>query len=314
MDKKHSGKISIVIPAYNEEDNIPILMARIDSMFKETAIDGEVIFVNDGSTDATGGQIKECLSRYPYVSSITHAYNMGLTRSLSDGFSESSGDIMIFFPADLQYLPEDIPMLLSGFEKGYDVVTGWKQGHYNKRFISSVYNYLSRKLFHIDVHDLNSIKAMKREVMASLILSYDWHRYIAVLAKSLGFKVGEVKVKVYPRKFGKSKFGPFSILIGIIDLIIVKVYTVFSKKPALLFGLLSSLSLFSGMVILAAVYICFLISKSFLLGISLKSWLLLVAILIISGILFFLFGFIVELITHLEIRVQKLSEYVKKKK
>lgn len=313
MNKNFLRKISIVIPAYNEEDNIPILMEKINNMFKEFTIDGEAILVNDGSTDATGQQIKDCLSKYPFIKIIEHPYNMGLTQSLTDGFSKSTGDILIFFPADLQYMPEDIPKLLNAFEKGYDVVTGWKQGLYNKRFISTVYNYLSRRLFHVDVHDLNSIKAMKRQVMESLILSYDWHRYIVVLAASKGFKIGEVKINVYPRKFGKSKFGFFSVLIGIIDLVIVKIYTIFSKKPSLLFGLLSSIFLIFGVAILAAVYACFLMSKAFLFGVSLKSWLLLVAILIIGGILFLLVGYIVELITHLEIRMERILEYTKKK-
>jgi glycosyltransferase involved in cell wall biosynthesis len=312
MPKITPQKVSIIIPAYNEEGNIPLLIEKIEEMRQESGLDLEAILINDGSTDATGRQIQEAKAKYPFIRAVEHYYNMGLGLSLTDGFAESSGDILVFFPADLQYLPEDIPQLLAPFADGYDIVTGWRQGYYPKEFISRIYNWLSRQLFSLKVHNLNSVKAMRRRVVEDLILSYGWHRYLVALAASRGFRVTEVKINLYPRQYGKSKFGVNSILIAIVDLFIVKIYITFSHKPTLLFGLVSALQFLAASLISAAVFASFILKKDFLLGVSLKSWLLFVVILAIGAILFLLVGYVAEMITHLEIRLKRIQNELAK--
>jgi hypothetical protein len=147
--------------------------------------------------------------------------------------------VLVFYPADLQYKPEDIPRLVRPILDGEsDMVTGYKQGKYEKAFVSRVYNRLSRTLFEIPVRDLNSVKAYRREIMAGLPVRPDWHRYMIVLAAAEGYTVSEIPVPVYPRRAGSSKFGRGRIVIGVLDMLSVWFELRFGRKPLLLFALL----------------------------------------------------------------------------
>jgi len=151
----------------------------------------------------------------------------------------------VFYPADLQFKPEDIPRLTAPILDGNaDMVTGFKEGKYEKAFVSGIYNRLSRVLFHVPVKDLNSVKAYRREIMDSLPVRPDWHRYMVVIAAAQGYSIDEIPVPLYPRHAGKSKFGLSRIPVGVLDMLAVWFELRFGQKPLLLFGMLGA-SLFT---------------------------------------------------------------------
>jgi glycosyltransferase involved in cell wall biosynthesis len=300
-------KVSIVVPAYNEADNIHPLMEEFSKMFSRNRMSGEVILVDDGSTDGTFLKIKQCQDRYGFLRVAVHKRNLGLTQALMTGFSIARGRIFVFWPADLQYLPEDIPKLIERIDDGYDVVCGWKRGSYGlKRFVSFVYNTLSRTLFGVKVHDLNSVKAFRREVVEDVPLRKDWHRYMVVMAADKGYHIGEVKVNLYPRRFGQSKFGIWRIPIGFLDLLSVKFQLSFMKKPLLLFGSLGLVLMLLG-VLTGGVAVYLRIAH----GEGLRPLLYLVILLVLSGISFFALGFLAEAITSIRDEMKTITQLIK---
>jgi glycosyltransferase involved in cell wall biosynthesis len=295
-------KVSVVVPAYNEVENITPLMEEFSQMFSQNKIWGEVILVDDGSTDGTYLKAKECQHKHRFLRVITHRRNLGLTQALMTGFSRARGRILIFWPADLQYLPRDVPKLVERIDSGYDVICGWKQGSYGlKRFVSFVYNLLSRMVFRVRVHDLNSVKAFRREVMDDVPMRKDWHRYMVVMAADKGYRVGEVKVKVYPRRSGQSKFGFWRIPVGFLDLLSVKFQLSFMKKPLLLFGFLGLALILLG-VLTGGVAVYLRIAKHE----GLRPLLYLVILLVLSGISLFALGFLAEVIAGLREEIREL--------
>ncbi|MCJ7508832.1 MAG: glycosyltransferase family 2 protein [candidate division Zixibacteria bacterium] len=288
-------QVSIIVPAYNEAENIPLLMEEFFKMFAQSKMNGEVILVDDGSTDGTFLKAKECQEKYNFMKIAVHKRNLGKTDALITGFSKARGEIFVFWDADLQYLPEDIPPMIEKINQGFDIVTGWKQGNYGlKRFVSFCYNLLSRILFGIKVHDLNSVKAFRRDIFEDITLRKDWHRYMVVLAAEKGYKIAEVKVKLHPRKYGKSKFGFWRIPIGILDLFSVKFQLSFLRKPMLLFGFLGLVLFFLGVIVAGlALYLRFIEHEGF------RPLLYLVILLMLSGISFFALGFLAEAIVSL---------------
>ena len=248
--------VSTIVPAMNEEGNIEEFCRQFDEMQKNANFDSELIYIDDGSSDNTLKIIKECAKKYSFLRYAAHQRNRGLTEALQTGFETATGSVFVFYPADLQYKPEDIPTLIAPIQKGADLCTGWKQGKYNKRFVSTVYNWISRKIFNLKVHDLNSVKAFKREVVERIFLRQDWHRYLVVLASNEGFKVEEVKIPLYEREWGESKFSFWRIPIGVLDMVAVKFQITFLKKPLLFFGLIGTICFFLGFLIgLWAIYL-----------------------------------------------------------
>ncbi len=297
-------KVSVVVPAYNEVENINPLMEEFSQMFSESRIRGEVILVDDGSTDGTYLKARECRQKYYFLRVISHRRNLGIMQALMTGFSRARGRIFVFWPADLQYLPRDIPKLVERIDSGYDVVCGWKQGSYGlKRLVSFFYNLLSRMVFRIKVHDLNSVKAFRREVVDDVPMRKDWHRYMVVMAADKGYKVGEVKVNVYPRKFGQSKFGFWRIPVGFLDLLSVKFQLSFMKKPLLLFGSVGLVLIFLG-IVTGGVTVYLRIAKSE----GFRPLLYLVILLVLSGISLFVLGFLAEVIAGLREEIRGLKK------
>ena len=303
--------VSVLVPAKDEADNLPLFMEQAAATFAASQGRYEVVVVDDGSIDDTWAVLQSLVQQYPFLRAARHRARRGIAESLRTGYLHSSGSILVFYPADLQYKPEDIPRLVAPIIAGEsDMVTGFKQGEYEKAFVSGVYNRLSRSLFNVPVRDLNSVKAYRREVMDSIPARPDWHRYMIVMAASQGFSVTEVPVPVYPRHAGKSKFGIGRIPIGVIDMIAVWFELSFAKKPLLLFGMLGALLFTIGVVAGIAALIWLAVK-----GEGIRAVWTVIQTTLILGSVFFSTGFIGELVAaqraetrELRARIEELAQ------
>lgn len=233
--------VSVLVPARDEAENLPEFVRQCSEAFARAKERYEVIVVDDGSRDATPRVLEELKAKYPFLRSVRHRSGRGIADALRTGYLTAAGDVLVFYPADLQFKPEDIPRLTAPVLAGAsDMVTGRKEGQYEKAFVSRIYNGLSRVLFDIPVRDLNNVKAYRREIMDAQPVRPDWHRYMIVLAAAQGFTVSEIPVPLYPRQAGKSKFGLSRIPIGVLDMLAVWFELRFSLKPLLAFGLVGA--------------------------------------------------------------------------
>jgi glycosyltransferase involved in cell wall biosynthesis len=292
--------VTIVVPAKDEEENLPLLFEKFNEQMSSRRLRGEVIVVDDGSTDGTYEVARAGAAQYRWLRLKRHSTNLGLTAALKTGFDAARNDIMLFWPADLQYLPEDIPAMVEKFSEGFDVVTGWKQGRYGlKRIVSVIYNFASRILFKVKVHDLNSVKGFRREVIDKIPWRKDWHRYMVVWAAESGFRITEVKVKLYPRYRGTTKFSLWRIPVGVLDLLAVKFQMSFLRKPLLFFGTWGMALIGLGVVVGGvALYLRFVLQEGY------RPLLYLVLLLETIGVLLFAIGFLAEAIVDLGDRMQ----------
>jgi len=248
--------VSVLVPAKDEAENLPLFMEQAAAAFQAAPASFEVVVVDDGSSDATWPVLQDLASRYPFLRVARHPRQRGIADALRTGFEQAKGRVLVFYPADLQYKPEDIPRLVAPILAGEaDMVTGYKQCKYEKAFVSRIYNGLSRRLFDLPVRDLNSVKAYRREVMDAIPVRPDWHRYMIAIAAAQGFTVTEVPVPLYPRHAGRSKFGIARIPVGVLDMLAVWFELRFGQKPLLLFGMVGAalfvIGVLAGLVALA---------------------------------------------------------------
>ncbi len=284
--------VSVLVPAKDEADNLPEFLRLCAEALGQAPFTFEVVVVDDGSRDRTALVLEAERVRNSFLTVVTHARQRGIADALRSAGDVARGDVFVFYPADLQYLPEDIPSLVAPILAGRaDIVTGTKQGKYEKAFVSSIYNALCRWLFGVRVTDLNSVKAYRREVMANVPMRPDWHRYMVVVAAAEGARLTSLPVPLYPRKAGVSKFNWKRIPVGVLDLLSVWFQLRFSRKPLLFFGGLGAL-LF-GVGFLAGIVALVL---RFGYGIGFRPLLNLVETMVISGIVLFGFGFVGEMI------------------
>jgi glycosyltransferase involved in cell wall biosynthesis len=308
MPNSDSPAVSVFIPARNEAGNIALLFDKIARAFAAQNLAGEIVFVDDGSTDTTWDEANAAAARHPCVHLFRHRKSLGLTEAMRTGFPRCRGAVVIFLPADLESDPEeDIPKLLAKINEGYDVVAGWRQGRRDRKiFASAIANFVSRRLFGLTVHDMNWIKAFRREVVESLRLRSDWHRYILILAAAQGFTIGEVPVNFYPRQKGKSHYGIGRIPVSFLDVLVVKFLLTFSRKPMLFFGGIGlglavvSLATFAA---LAVIYLLELGQRRPVFDLA--------GVLLLVGVLFFVVGFLAELIVNQNERVDELEARVR---
>lgn len=232
--------ISVVVPARNEEGTIVQVVERSYAAFAELDRTGEVLVVNDGSTDGTGALLVALQQRFPSLRVFTHRRSQGMTSALQTMFSASQGEIVILMPADMESDPLlDVPALVRHLETNdLDVVAGWRQGRRDSKVLaSSIYNLVMRTMANVPVHDGNWIKAMRREVIENLPpLRSDWHRFLLMIAAHQGFRLGEVPTYYQPRPAGSSKFGWERIPISFLDVLVLKFLLTFSQKPMRFFG------------------------------------------------------------------------------
>jgi len=286
---------AVVVPAYDEAPVIPALIRELRATFEACDLHGEVLLVDDGSTDGTAEVAEREGGGWDALRVLRHPMNQGKTEALLTAAAATDRTYLVLFDADLQHLPEEIPRFLAELEKGYDIVTARKVGGYSKRTVSSVYNWLSRKIFDVPVSDLNSMKAFRRSVLKGLHLRHDWHRFFVVLAHARGASVGEIDVPLHPRRAGEAKYsGRFRIVVGVLDLLSVWFLLAFSRKPMLLFGLTGFVLLVLGFVVgVVAVYFRFALQMGF------RPLLYLVILLETMGAVFLGVGFLAEMVAQL---------------
>jgi glycosyltransferase involved in cell wall biosynthesis len=249
--------LSVVVPAYNEAESLPELAEWIAKVCASSSLDYELIVIDDGSTDDTWEVLKLLTALNSRVRAIRFRRNYGKAAALQTGFETSAGDVVITMDADLQDSPDEIPDLVRMIrEEGYHIVSGWKKKRYDpliKRSTSRLYNFTARKFSGIRLHDFNcGLKAYDGEVVRSIEVYGEMHRYIPLLAKEAGFrKIGEKIVQHSPRKYGITKYGFDRFMKGYLDMLTISFITRFGKSPMHLFGTLGSLMFLTGFVMAA---------------------------------------------------------------
>ncbi len=300
--------VSIVIPLFNEAESLPELIAWIDRVAKDSALAVEIILVDDGSRDQSWEVIMELKEQYPSLRAIRFRRNYGKAAGLHCGFNAAKGDVVITMDADLQDNPEEIPELARMIRaENYDLVSGWKKKRYDpitKRWPSKFFNFVARRSSKIKIHDFNcGLKAYNAEVVKSIEVFGDMHRYIPVLAKRAGFiKIGEKVVQHQERKYGTTKYGWTRLFSGALDLMTIGFITRFSKKPMHFFGSLGILMMLIGFVItswlIGAKVYAIANHMSEYREITAQPAFYLALLVVVIGVQFFLTGFLAELVSR----------------
>jgi glycosyltransferase involved in cell wall biosynthesis len=249
-----SMDLSVVIPVYNEEESIVELSAWIEKVCRENNIEYEIIFIDDGSSDSSWKVITDLTGSNRAVKGIRFRRNYGKAAALHSGFEVANGEVVITMDSDLQDSPEEIPGLMAMINnEGFDLVSGWKKKRFDpliKRYTSKIYNGTARLSSGIRLHDFNcGLKAYRNEVVKSIEVYGEMHRYIPIMAKRAGFnRIGEKVVLHSPRKYGTSKYGLDRFVKGYLDLLTIGFITRFGKSPMHLFGSLGTLMFLIGFI------------------------------------------------------------------
>ncbi len=295
--------LALIIPAYNEEESIPELVQWIRKVMQSTELSYEIWFIDDGSTDKTWTAIEQLHKQYQEVKGIKFRRNYGKSAALNTGFHACNADVVITMDADLQDSPEEIPELYRMIAvEGYDVVSGWKKKRYDnaltKNLPSKLYNGVTSWMSGVKLHDMNcGLKAYRGEVVKSIEVYGEMHRYIPVIAKWAGFRnIGEKIVQHQARKYGYSKFGMSRFINGFLDLSTIMFIGRFGKRPMHFFGSVGLLVFFLGL--------CFVLYAAFTkyafgqMGITQRPAFFLSLVSMIIGSQLFLTGFLAELVTR----------------
>lgn len=246
-------ELSIIIPLFNEEESIFELNAEINGAMKDSTAEYEVIFIDDGSNDGSYDKIKAIAAEDSRIIGVRFRRNYGKAAALSEGFRISNGKMVVTMDSDLQDDPTEIHALMRKLDEGYDVISGWKKNRkdpWTKKIPSKIFNLVTRMMSGIRIHDFNcGLKIYRSEVVKSVKVYGELHRYIPVLAKLAGFRVSELVVNHRPRKFGKTKFGAGRFVKGFLDLTTVLFLGKFERNPLHFFGILGGLLFFAGLLI-----------------------------------------------------------------
>ena len=306
-------KISIVVPVYNEEENVPILYDKLKEVLEKIPYDYEIIFVDDGSIDRTREILEEIASKDKKVKVIEFARNFGQTPAMMAGMDYATGDVIVTMDGDLQNDPEDIPRLLEKIEEGYDVVSGWRKNRQDaaisRKLPSKIANWLIGKMTGVKIHDYGcTLKAYRSEVIKKVRLYGELHRFIPALASTVTSvsKIIEIPVKHHPRIYGKSKYGISRTFKVLADLFFIWFLKKFMQKPIHFFGILGLVLFFAG-----------LIPFLYLVGLKLtghsiggRPLLIISVLLILSGIQMFTTGIISEILMRIYFESQDKKPYV----
>lgn len=301
LKKRDLVKISVVIPLLNEEESLPELAERLEIELSKLVEDKyEVIFIDDGSTDNSFEVIKAINEKNKKFKCIRFRRNYGKSAALSVGFAKVRGNFVITMDADLQDDPSEISNLINKLEEGYDLVSGWKKKRYDpisKTLPSKLFNWVTSKAAGIKLHDFNcGLKGYRKEVVKSLNVYGEMHRYLPALANWMGFKVTEIVVQHHPRKFGKSKFGLSRFVNGFLDLLTVLLTTKYFKRPLHFFGTVGSFISMLGLSIIIYLVIEWLLGLTYL---SNRPLALFAIGMIIVGVQFLSMGLLGEMLTKM---------------
>ncbi|MCC6790235.1 MAG: glycosyltransferase family 2 protein [Thermomicrobiales bacterium] len=293
------GSLSIVIPVYNEEGNLPELHRRLTGVLTDLGLPYEFIFVDDGSNDGTWDIIKSLRHEDHRVVALRHRRNFGKAQALSNGFAIARGEAVITMDGDLQDDPDELPRFIDELNNGHDLVSGWKQRRQDplgKTAPSKVFNWTVRKASGVQLHDFNcGFKAYRLEVTRSIRLYGELHRFTPVLADAEGFRIKELPVKHHPRTWGTSKYGWSRLVKGFLDLLTVTFLTNYRQRPMHLFGLPGLLSLMLG--VLLGLFLTFqrVVQDE---TIGTRPLLMLAVLLVVIGTQFFGLGLLGEFLAH----------------
>jgi glycosyltransferase involved in cell wall biosynthesis len=300
---------AVVIPAYNEVENMAALMAELRSMFERHNLSGEVLLVDDGSTDGTAERAEREAAGWDRLRVIRHRRNFGKTEAMVTAAEHTDARWLVLYDADLQHAPDDIPRFLAKLDQGWDIVTGRKVGHYEKRAVSSIYNRLSRSIFEIPVSDTNSMKGFRREILDEVRLRHDWHRFFVVLAYARGYTMTEIDIELLPRRAGAAKYsGKSRIVVGLLDMVSVWFFLFFARKPMMLFGISGLVAATLG--VLVGLVTIVLRAAHWVSPIGYRPLLYLVLLLEVLGFLLIGFGFIAELMAQQHAEIDALHREV----
>ena len=300
-------KISIVIPLFNEEESISELAQWIDKVLKKNNLSYEIIFIDDGSNDSSWSVIKNIKNDNPNVYGIKFRRNYGKSAALNVGFSKASGDVIITMDADLQDSPDEVPELYNLIiNDNYDLVSGWKKKRYDpitKTIPTKLFNWAARKASGINLNDFNcGLKAYNKNVVKSIEVHGEMHRYIPILAKWAGFKnIGEKVVEHQSRKYGVTKFGFERFINGFLDLLTVTFISRFGKKPMHIFGTLGTLMFILGLILflyIGGTKLYYIYNSLPAKNIADQSAFFIALTTMVIGVQLFLSGFIAELISR----------------
>lgn len=300
MDKPERAFLSIVIPVYNEAENLEELYREIISAVEKIGKHFEIIFVDDGSTDASAPLLKTIQKADSRVKIIRLRRNFGQTAALAAGFDYASGEIIVTLDADLQNDPRDIPLLIGKIEEGYDIVSGWRKNRkdkfFSRRLPSSLANWLISRLTRIKLHDYGcTLKAFRKEVIKNVKLYGELHRFIPAIASNIGVAIAEVKVNHRPRRHGKSKYSIFRFNKVILDMLTVKFLLSYSTRPLQIFGLIGLASGIGGFLISLWLSYQRLVLK---ISVANRPLLLLGVLLIVIGFQFVTLGLLAEIMVR----------------
>ncbi len=299
-------KLSIIIPVFNEEENVTSLHKEILETLKNIETDYEIIFINDGSSDNT----LEKLKNLSPITIINFRKNFGQTSALDAGIKHSSGKIIITMDGDGQNDPKDIPLLLEKIKQGYDVAAGWRWRRKDsliKRLVSKGSNFIGRFFIKGGVHDMGcTFRAYKKDCFKNIDLYGEMHRFIPGILRWQGFKIAEIKVNHRPRNHGKTKYNWKRTIKGFLDMILVWFWRKYSARPLHLFGAMGLLFLFSGSIIIIYLFVMRIIG---LISLQATIWPLVGFFLVIMGIQLIVSGLIADILIKNYYKTHKDNPY-----
>jgi glycosyltransferase involved in cell wall biosynthesis len=311
MNEIMKETLSVIIPIFNEEENISLLYDRLMKALQKTGRPYEILFIDDGSSDGSLEVLLDLSKKDPNVKIISFARNFGQTAALSAGIDFSRGEILIPMDGDLQNDPEDILSLLQKIDEGYDVVSGWRKDRkdpfFTRRFPSMIANKIISFIGGVRLHDYGCmLKAYKRDILKNIRLYGEMHRFIPLYAHWIGARVSEIPVNHFPRRSGSSKYGMNRVMKVILDLMVVKFLLSYSQKPIYVFGGMGLFMMFGAFLSgLYALYLKIFKGVSFIL----TPLPLLCVLLLVLGFLSILMGFLAEILTRTYYESQRKPTY-----
>ncbi|HKO96206.1 MAG TPA: glycosyltransferase family 2 protein [Pyrinomonadaceae bacterium] len=297
QNSKSLSSLSVIVPLYNERLSLEEFYQRLSTVLVNLAVEYEIIFVDDGSTDGSLETLRGLRGIDRAVRYIRLRRNFGKSAALAAGFRSARHKIVITMDSDLQDLPEELPLLLNKLDEGFDLVCGWRHSRHDrltKRIASVIYNRVTGLLTGVRLHDLNcGFKVLRREVLDEVMVYGERHRFLPVLASYRGFRLGEAKIAHAPRRYGSSRYGLERVLGGMFSLLTVILMTRYTNKPLHFFGLLGSFLAGIGVLIDSYLILLRIFNQQWL---SNRPLLIIGTLLIIVGVQLILFGLLAEMI------------------